>query len=82
METNLESVVVMQQRRIKFYALTMDALQRCTECASGLGFAEYSCLVIPAVLILARRTIYNGGIILDSTTRVVEGQFLQMFLRD
>ncbi len=36
LETNLESFVVTQYTRVKPYALTMDALQRCTECALSI----------------------------------------------
>ena len=49
-------------------ALTMDAMQRFTECANGLGLKEQGCLLIPTVLHIARRTIDNVEITLKATT--------------
>ncbi len=44
MSTVLESVVVMLFLRVKFYALKMDAMQRCTDGANGLGLkSEVAC---------------------------------------
>ena len=81
LETNLESIVLMQFDGVKSYALTMDALQKCTHTANGLGLAELSCVILTTVRFIAWPTIYNEGIISESTTGVIEGQFLQMFWR-
>ncbi len=80
--TVLESIDVILFLRVKCYALKMDAMQRCTDGANGLGLIEQGCLLITAVLYIARPTIYNAGIILDGTLGAVNSLFLQMFLRD
>jgi hypothetical protein len=82
MSTVLENIVVMLFLRVKFYALKMDAMQRCTNFANGLGLREQGCLLWSPVLSFARPTIYNAGIILDGTSGVVNSLFLQIFLRD
>ncbi len=82
MATVLERFAVILFLRVKFYALKMDAMQRCTDGANGNGLRKRGCLLITAVLYIARPTIYNAGIILDGTSGVVNSLFLQIFLRD
>ena len=82
MSTVLENVVVMLFLRVKFYALKMDAMQRCTDGANGHGLRKRGCLLITAVQYIARPTIYNAEIILDGISGVVNSLFLQIFLRD
>jgi hypothetical protein len=79
LETHLESFVVMLLIKVKLNVITTNAMQRCTARANGLGFATQVCLVTSSVQIIARRTIDNGGISLQGTTRTNIGQFLKLF---
>ncbi len=82
MSTVLESFLVILFLRVKFYALKMDAMQRCTDGANGHGLRKGGCLLITAVLYIARPTVYNAGIILDGTLGVINSMFLQIFLHN